>query len=382
MKTVVKRSYLLAVALFVTMVNCHNDDEQVIVSVQNFTTTISENPVNGQSLGTVQATGSVTLAYNITSQTPTGALSINSSTGELTVANPALFDFETNPIISATVSVVGAVNTATVTINLMNVNEISVQNFATTISENPVSGQSLGTVQATGDGALTYSITAQTPTGALSINSSTGNLTVANNAVFNFETNPTLTATIAIDNSGTIKSLTATINLTNVNEVGEFKFGGVIFWVSDAGNQGLVCTTIDLNNGNSIRWNNGTNISTGATAGNIGTGQANTTAIISAQGTGTYAASLCDNLTLNGFSDWFLPSIDELAAIYTNRTVINSTAVANGGTSFSVANWSSSEQVGNVNNAFIILFVDGQTATLNSKFNLASVRAVRSWTDF
>ena len=45
----------------------------------------------------------------------------------------------------------------------------------------------------------------------------------------------------------------------------------------------------------------------------IGCGQSNTDLIVASQGAEKkYAASLCDNLSLGGFSDWFLPSLDEL----------------------------------------------------------------------
>ncbi len=384
MKIIIKRSYLVAAVLLVTMVSCHNDDEQATVSVQNFTATINENPTLGQSIGIVQATGNGTLTYSITVQTPTGALSINSSTGELTVASAVLFDFETNPIITATVSVVGASNTATVTINLTNVNEISIQHFTTTINENPANGQSLGTVQATGDGTLVYSISSQTPTGALSINSGTGELKVANAALFDFETNQTITATIAVNNSGTVKNLTATINLTNVsNEVGEYKFGGVIFWVNAAGNQGLVCAITDQSAG--IRWYNGSNGNTGAVGTAIGTGQANTTAIVNFQGSGSYAAQLCNDLSLNGYNDWFLPSIDELKEMYNNKTVINSTSLTNSGTAFKDAvgdsNYWTSTQV-TTSSASIVSFTDGFSQAGFKGTNFYYVRAVRAWTDF
>ena len=83
----------------------------------------------GKSIGTVQVDGSGASGFSITSQTPTGALSINPSTGELTVADATLFDFEINPVITATVAVVDAVNTGTVTINLRNVNELSIQDL-------------------------------------------------------------------------------------------------------------------------------------------------------------------------------------------------------------------------------------------------------------
>jgi uncharacterized caspase-like protein len=50
----------------------------------------------------------------------------------------------------------------------------------------------------------------------------------------------------------------------------------------------------------------------------VGSGKSNTDAIIAAQGSGNYAASICKNLTLGGYSDWFLPSKDELGLMYTN----------------------------------------------------------------
>ena len=48
----------------------------------------------------------------------------------------------------------------------------------------------------------------------------------------------------------------------------------------------------------------------------IGTGEANTNLIVSTLGNGNYAAKLCADYTKNGFSDWFLPSKDELIKVY------------------------------------------------------------------
>ena len=109
-----------------------------------------------------------------------------------------------------------------------------------------------------------------------------------------------------------------TLNITVTASIGDYLYGGVVFWIDPTDNtKGLVCTTMDQSTG--IHWFNGSNIVTGATASAIGTGQANTTAIVNSQGAGAYAAQLCDDLTLNSYSDWFLPSTDELQEIYTNR---------------------------------------------------------------
>ena len=113
--------------------------------------------------------------------------------------------------------------------------------------------------------------------------------------------------------------------------IGDFRDGGIVFWLDGSGG-GLVCTVSDQGTG--VQWYNGSFTGTDVKAygKGIGTGQANTTSIVTSQGTGNYAAQLCDDLVENGYSDWFLPSINELTEIYNNVTAINITASANGGT--------------------------------------------------
>jgi len=98
--------------------------------------------------------------------------------------------------------------------------------------------------------------------------------------------------------------------------IGDFYEGGYIFYLDNTLKIGLVCAPYDQSD--SIVWWNGSNITTGAYGTKVLTGQANTTAIVSAQGIGSYAAKLCDDLVLNGHSDWFLPSYDELDLMYEN----------------------------------------------------------------
>jgi len=100
----------------------------------------------------------------------------------------------------------------------------------------------------------------------------------------------------------------------------------------------------------------------------IGSGNANTNAIYTALGDGGYAAAICYNLVLGGYSDWYLPSKDELNKLYINRVAI-------GGFTPNIY-WSSSQYSGNVAN--IQNFTDGAQT-----FNLESmdfyVRAIRSF---
>ena len=63
------------------------------------------------------------------------------------------------------------------------------------------------------------------------------------------------------------------------------------------------------------------------------------------------AAKVCNDysITVNEitYSDWFLPSKDELNQMYQNKAAINTTAAANSGSNFSINYyWSSTEYDG------------------------------------
>jgi hypothetical protein len=123
--------------------------------------------------------------------------------------------------------------------------------------------------------------------------------------------------------------------------------------------------------GTSIAWWNGSNILTGAAATAIGTGKANTLTIVTAQGAGSYPASLCDNLLVGGYSDWFLPSRDELNLMYFN---LKTTGFGGFESDYY---WSSSEA--NIYQAWVIDFRGLLPSYIYKGSNYFHVRAVRSY---
>ncbi|MBU2937918.1 cadherin repeat domain-containing protein [Lacinutrix sp. C3R15] len=131
MKTTLKISCCF-ILIFLLTFSCSSDDDgdtspPANVSASDFTNSIAENSENGTIIGNVQATaGQGDLNYVISTQTPNGALSINPSTGELSVANSTLFDFETNPSITASVTVSDDLSSATssVTVNVSDVKDV------------------------------------------------------------------------------------------------------------------------------------------------------------------------------------------------------------------------------------------------------------------
>ncbi|MBK5262947.1 MAG: DUF1566 domain-containing protein [Peptostreptococcaceae bacterium] len=61
-------------------------------------------------------------------------------------------------------------------------------------------------------------------------------------------------------------------------------------------------------------WSSGIYIGSSGTA--IGTGITNTNLIVASEGAGTYAARLCYDYSSGIYSDWYLPSNDELEKLY------------------------------------------------------------------
>jgi hypothetical protein len=142
--------------------------------------------------------------------------------------------------------------------------------------------------------------------------------------------------------------------------------GGKIFYIDGTSQHGLISSLADQMPG--PQWGCwGTLIS--GTSSAMGTGQANTTAIVTACSTAGIAARVCDDLELNGYSDWFLPSKDELNQLCAQRSII-------GGFNTSACYWSSSET--DANTAWMQSFTAcGQWP--NEKSVVTNIRAIRAF---
>ena len=107
----------------------------------------------------------------------------------------------------------------------------------------------------------------------------------------------------------------------------------------------------------------------GADGTAIGTGKQNTIDIDNDCTTSGIPADVCQNLSLNGYTDWFLPSKDELNQLYINRVAI-------GG--FNTGRyWCSSE--GSAINAWRQYFNDDGAQYNDRKYNSCSTRCVRAF---
>ncbi|MEI6347710.1 MAG: DUF1566 domain-containing protein [Bacteroidota bacterium] len=147
-------------------------------------------------------------------------------------------------------------------------------------------------------------------------------------------------------------------------------FGGGLVFYNDGNSHGLVCANADQATG--ATWGcNGTAI--GGTSTSINSGATNTNAIVLGCSTIGIAAKLCYDLVLNTYSDWYLPSKDELNLMYVNLKIQSLGSFDTG------LYWSSSEYSGGETaNAWVQNFGSGsQDGTV--KFYPTFVRAVRAF---
>lgn len=159
------------------------------------------------------------------------------------------------------------------------------------------------------------------------------------------------------------------------HKIGEYYGGGIVFYVYDDGQHGLIAATVDESSGVGWYLLNGRNKWEMANARGIGAGKANTAIIVSEEGyfdAGAYAARVCNEYSVRvgdiTYSGWYLPSMFELYLLYLQKDKV-------GGFSNSLY-WSSTEK--NATEAGAILFPRG--AKLNVvKFMPACVRAIRAF---
>ena len=234
--------------------------------------------------------------------------------------------------------------------------------------------------------------------------SSTGGATTSVGIIYSTDINFTTSSTITVTSNASVGNVTTTITglaqlttyyaksyatnsagtifgstislTTDALTVGASYQGGKIFYIFQQGDldyvsgqtHGLIATTADISTG--TQWGcSGTDLP-GASGTAIGTGNQNTIDIMAGCSTAGIAARLCGDLVQGGYSDWYLPSKDELEKLYLNRTAI-------GGFTNNLY-WSSSETEFDNLQALYVNFVNG-AAGYGYKTSTYYVRAIRAF---
>ena len=214
----------------------------------------------------------------------------------------------------------------------------------------------------------TFSVTSGTLPSGLNLDSGSGEISGTPDQLTTEAVSVTIAMTGTGDYTGTVTKV-VTIEVLEYGIGSTGPAGGIVFYVKDSESDGwryLEAATSDQAT-SAVEWG-GHGTSVGGTSTGIGDGKANTEAIVRALGDGNYAAKICDDLDLGGYADWFLPSKDELNALYEQRDTVGGFA--------SNTYWSSSED--SANYAWIQTFNNGFQYSFTKGID-QRVRAVRAF---
>ena len=197
---------LLILISVIQFISCNKDETPVTVNTSDIVFSIDENPVKDQVIGTVTGITNIgSVSFSIQSQSPERAFTINSASGELSVLDKELFDFEVNATISGVVAVSNGdiVKQSNVTINVTDLDETIFVGDVTLTTQEEIDAF----------GAKNY----------LSIN---GNLTINEDQVVHdivffspLETITSITGVVKIENLYNLLDIPSLNNLTSVGGI-------------------------------------------------------------------------------------------------------------------------------------------------------------------
>jgi hypothetical protein len=173
--------------------------------------------------------------------------------------------------------------------------------------------------------------------------------------------------TYATNGYGTVYGNELSFKTVNEYQIGETGPGGGLVFYLDGSGGGMEAAPVSTEH--TAIWGCYGDFVTG-TSGAIGEGKSSTKEILNGCAEPNIAAEWCDKLTYNGYSDWFLPSMQELELMYSNLK-------AKGKGNFNNSKYWSSSQFTEAN-AFYLDMSNGSDA-YGPKSDKYLVRAARNF---
>ena len=144
-------------------------------------------------------------------------------------------------------------------------------------------------------------------------------------------------------------------------QIGDYYQGGIIAYIDGSGQHGFVVSLTEYSGLQGCYGNNAWSLTDGYT---------NTSQAFSGCNNNAYAIANSWNLSLNGFSDWYLPAINQLLTIYQN--LISQNLISMSGLYY----WSSTSDS---TNWARVLRSNGATASSNKVGGQLNYRAIRNF---
>ena len=332
-------------------------------------------PLPSGSIGDLAVSGSSIYFYNGSQwlsliSTPTPSPSVTPSTTPSISVTPS-----TTPSSEAVSATPSATPSVSVTPSISTTPSAGGVSVTPTVTPSSTPSSSTG-----GEPSVTPSISTTPSAGGVSV---TPTVTPSSTPSSSTGGEPSVTPSISTTPSAGGVSVTPSITPTRTPSptstptpytIGQAALGGTIAYILQSGDpgydagvqHGLVATATDTA-ANAV-WGCPTTAITGADGIVIGTGNQNTIDIMAGCATAGIAARLCGDLSEGGYSDWYLPSKNELNKLYLNKTAIGGFA--------DYVYWSSTES--DTFGAWGQDFTDG-TSNFYSKSSNPRVRAIRSF---